>query len=70
MAGLNFIQFNNWEEVENFCGKNSFKLVKDKTSLVIAEILNKNNAIIGYISNRPQDFKPINPNTKYILVLE
>ena len=71
MAGMTFLQFETWQELENYCTTKSYKILNKKNEFpILAEVLNKNNALVGYISNRPQDFKPINPSTKYVLVWE
>ena len=70
MAGMSFIQFKNWDELVEHCKINSYKIVKNDGFSTMANVYNSKDALIGYISNKPQDFKPISPNTKYVLVWE
>ena len=70
MAAINFIHFTTWDELQNYCLKKTLKISKSKNSAFIAEILNVNNAPVGFISDRVQDYKPTIPNTKYVLVWE
>lgn len=68
MAALSFIEFNNLEELEEFCKKNSYILTKH--DLLYAEVRDQNNILWGYVSNNPLNYTCKNPNTKYILVWE
>ena len=70
MAAINFIHFKTWNELENYCQGKALKVLKSKNGPFIAEILNKNNAPVGFISDRVQDYKPIISDTKYVLVWE
>ena len=70
MAAMNFIHFKTWDELENYCQEKALQVLKSKNGPFIAEILNKNNAPVGFISDRVQDYKPTIPDTKYVLVWE
>lgn len=70
MAGMSFLEFNCLEDVQMFCNENSYKLITNNGISIIANVYNKNNALVGYVSNSPQDFKCTNEETKYILAWE
>lgn len=70
MAGISFIHFETWDQLQRYCESRRLRIDQSKNSPFIAEILNKNNAPVGFISDRVNDYKPAKPNSKYVLVWE
>ena len=70
MVGMSFLEFNCLEDIQMFCNKNSYKIITNDGVSIIANVYNKNNALVGYISNSSKDFRCKNKETKYVLVWE
>ena len=68
MAGLGCLQFKEWVDVEKYCKNKSLMIQEVDMFSFIAKVVDSNNICLGYISKKLEDYIPVEPETKYILV--
>ncbi len=70
MAGMSFVEFADYIELENYCKQKKLYIIPEDGFSIKARIVDENKVKFGYVSDRPHGYKPVKPETKYVLVWE